>query len=191
MKKILVVFTGGTIGSSVSGNKIDTAKENHSRLLTLYHERFARASRVKFVHIAPVEILSENLVPAVWTQILIAIDAYDMHGLAGIIMTHGTDTLAFSASAFGYYYADLNMPLVLVSSDYPLTDDRANGLANFDAAVALILERSACGVFVAYRNQGESTQIHLGTRLASCLQLSSQFMSVQSKAYCQFARRTV
>ncbi|NOT83683.1 MAG: asparaginase [Methylococcaceae bacterium] len=187
MKKILVVFTGGTIGSSVCEHTINPAAENQFRLLALYRQRFARATQIDFVPIAPVELLSENLTPEVWGQIINAIDAVDRQDLAGIIVTHGTDTLAFSACALSYYFAQLNMPLVLVSSDYPLTDARANGLDNFNAAVVFIAERAESGVFVAYQNQGQATYIHLGLRLASCLQLSSDFMSVQAKAYLQFA----
>lgn len=186
MKKILVVFTGGTIGSSVSGQTIDTAEINRFRLLAWYRERFARAAQVEFITLSPVEILSENLNPCVWTQVMNAIDATNLKEIVGIIVTHGTDTLAFSACAFSYYYQQLNIPLLLVSSDFPLTDARANGLDNFDAAVAFIVEREENGVFVSYRNQQQVTQIHLGTRLASCLQLSSDFMSVQGKAYLQF-----
>lgn len=186
MKKILVVFTGGTIGSSVSGHTIDTAASNRFKLLAGYRERYARATQVEFETISPVEILSENLNPMVWTQVMGAIDAYDLKDIAGIIVTHGTDTLAFSACALSYYYQNLGVPLLLVSSDFPLTDARANGLDNFDVAVAFILDRLEKGVFVAYRNQGQSAQIHLGTRLASCLQLSSEFMSVQAKAYLHF-----
>lgn len=186
MKKILVIFTGGTIGSSLAGDTIDTAPENRFRLIALYRERFQQAAQVQFDYLAPVEILSENLVPVVWTTLIKAIDEYDKAELAGIVVTHGTDTLAFSACALGFYYAGLNIPLVMVSSDYPLTDERANGLDNFDAALAFILKKAEGGVFVAYRNQGKLTQIHLGTRLASCLQLSSDFMSVQAKAYLQF-----
>ncbi|MEQ1635403.1 MAG: asparaginase domain-containing protein [Methylococcales bacterium] len=186
MKKILVVFTGGTIGSSISEHTINVAAENQFRLLTLYRERFTRAANIEFAHIAPVELLSENLSPEVWVQIINGIDAVDKRNLAGIVVTHGTDTLAFSACALSYYYAGLNIPLVLVSSDYPLTDVRANGLDNFNAALAFITDRTELGVFVAYRNQGGHTLIHIGSRLASCLQLSSDFISVQSKAYLQF-----
>ncbi|MFI3136588.1 MAG: asparaginase [Methylococcaceae bacterium] len=187
MKKILVVFTGGTIGSSVSEHTINTAAENQFRLLALYREHFSLADEIEFMHITPVELLSENLVPRVWESLIRAIDAIDVRDLAGIVVTHGTDTLAFSACALGYYYAQINIPLVLVSSDYPLTDARANGLDNFHAAIAFIAQRSEAGVFVAYRNQGQVTQIHIATRLAACLPLSSDFMSAQSKAYLRFS----
>jgi L-asparaginase/Glu-tRNA(Gln) amidotransferase subunit D len=46
MKKILVVFTGGTIGSSVSEQTINIAAENQFRLLALYRERYARAAKI-------------------------------------------------------------------------------------------------------------------------------------------------
>ncbi len=54
------------------------------------------------------------------------------------------------------------------------------------AAVELIRQQQGAGVFVPYTNRHQATQIHLGTRLASSLQLSGDFMSVQAKSYGQF-----
>lgn len=186
MKNILVVFTGGTIGSSIKDNVIDTAAENQFLLLQQYRQTYARAAEINFSTLAPVELLSENLVPAVWEQLLRGIDASLHDGLDGIIVTHGTDTLAFTASALALYYRDIKIPLLLVSSDYPLTDSRANGLCNFNAALEFIVQRAEAGVFVAYKNPEQVLHIHQGQRLASCLPLSGDFISVQNKPYLAY-----
>ncbi len=76
--------------------------------------------------------------------------------------------------------------MLLVSSDYPLDDPRANGLENFICAVEFILQKIQAGVFVPYRNQQQTTQVHRGSRLACSLQLSGDFFSVQGKSFMQF-----
>ena len=79
--------------------------------------------------------------------------------------------------------------MLLVASDYPLDDTRANGLENFICAVEFILQNIQVGVFVPYRNQQQRTQVHKGARLACSLQLSGDFFSVQGKSFMQFENR--
>lgn len=189
MKRILLVFTGGTIGSSVTGHTIDTDPQNTFRLIQLYRQNHSRSAEIIFETCSPIEILSENLFPNVWIAIISTIHSriendppYD-----GIVVTHGTDTLAYTACALSFSFAGhLQIPLVLVSSNYPLTDIRANGLENFNCALEFICQRPESGVFVAYRNPDQITEIHLGSRLLSCLPLSGDFISVQSKTYLEF-----
>lgn len=186
MKNILLVFTGGTIGSEASGGTIATSASAPYRLLQLFERQYPEHSQIDFTTIRPVQILSENIAPAFWETLIKAIEAQLPERYDGIIVTHGTDTLAYTAAALSLYFHALDKPMLLVSSDYPLDHPEANGLSNFIAAVEFIRQRRETGVFVPYRNPGESTQIHWGSRLASSLQLSGDFISVQNKSYCRF-----
>jgi L-asparaginase/Glu-tRNA(Gln) amidotransferase subunit D len=94
--------------------------------------------------------------------------------------------LAYSAAALSFYFHELALPMLLVSSDYPLEDAKGNGLANFICAVEFIRQQIATGVFVPYRNAGQTMQIHRGSRLTCSLQLSGDFYSVQGKSFMQF-----
>ncbi|MDD4915954.1 MAG: asparaginase domain-containing protein [Methylococcales bacterium] len=188
MKNILLVFTGGTIGSQTVNGTTDTSNTAGFRLLEMFAAQDAEAAAtVKFKTVQPIQILSENLHPRHWSEIVAAIEAEDLTRFAGIIVTHGTDTLAFSAAALGLYFNPLRIPMLLVSSDMPLDNPDANGLPNFLCAVAFIRKVQLRGVFVAYRNRNRPMQVHLATRLASCLQLSSDFIGIQSVAFMQFA----
>ncbi len=83
----------------------------------------------------------------------------------GVIVTHGTDTLAFTAAYLGYLFSDSVKPIVLVSSRAPVGEPDANGVDNLAAAVALIEDETAHrGAFVSYRNLGEHTEILRATR---------------------------
>lgn len=186
MKSILLVFTGGTIGSKAEGGTINTDVSAGFKLLQLFSERDSDPASITFKTLQPLQILSENLHPCHWTQIIASIEEEDLSRFDGIIVTHGTDTLAFSAAALGLYFNRLPIPMLLVSSDLPLDNPAANGLPNFLCAVEFIRKISRAGVFVVYKSSGRVQEVHLATRLASCLQLSSDFVSVQSKAFMQF-----
>ncbi len=186
MTNILVVFTGGTIGSTTNNGTINTDTSQGYKLLELFGQSYSGSKPCCFKTIQPVQILSENLYPIVWETVIKAIEAENTSQFDGIIVTHGTDTLAFSAAAISLYFNAITVPVLLVSSDMPLGHPQANGLNNFHCAVEFIKQRKEGGVFVPYKNKNADTQVHLGARIASCLQVSSDFVSVQSKPYLIF-----
>lgn len=187
MKHILVVFTGGTIGSTAVDGTINTSGPAPFKLLQQFQQRYADHQQVAFTTLEPIAILSENLAPEFWKILIDALEATNLAQYDGIIITHGTDTLSYTAAALSFYFHALGVPMLLVSSNYPLDDPRANGPENFICAVEFIVKENRPGVFVPYRNPQQPAQLHKGTRLASCLQLSGDFMSVQNKSYMQFA----
>jgi len=94
--------------------------------------------------------------------------------------------LAYSAAALSFYFHALKLPILLVSSNYPLDDPHANGLENFICAVEFIRQHIATGVFVPYRNPQQAMHVHQGTRLTCSLQLSGDFYSVQGNSAMRF-----
>ena len=189
MKNILVVFTGGTIGSAASEGTINTSSDAPFKLIQLFQQHYQNHQQIHFDTIEPLQILSENLAPSAWETLIEAIEVANPNQYDGIIITHGTDTLAYTAAALSFYFNAAKMPMLLVSSDYPLDDPRANGLENFICANEFILQINQAGIFVPYRNQQQPTHLHRGTRLACSLQLGGDFFSVQGKSYMQFENR--
>ncbi len=178
MKPILLVFTGGTIGSQLNNGTIDTSAYAGYKLMQLFRDDYPGQAGINFKTLQPIQILSENLQPPAWQSVIEAIEGEDLNQYAGIIVTHGTDTLAFSAAMFGIYFNALKIPLLLVSSDLPLGNPKANGLKNFICAVEYIRQSQPAGVFVPYQNPGQPMHLHIGTRISGCLPLSSDFISV-------------
>jgi len=186
MKKVLVIFTGGTIGSSVSAGVINTANTQAFKLLQQFQDADPQAQDIQFTPLQPLQILSENMAPVAWQILINAIESQDLAGYDGIIITHGTDTLAYTAAALSYYFNALKVPMLLVSSDYSLDDARANGLSNFRCAVEFIRQGIRAGVFVPYANQNQTMQVHHAARLTCSLQLSGDFYSVQNKPFMHY-----
>ncbi|WP_411726722.1 asparaginase [Methyloglobulus sp.] len=191
MKQILLVFTGGTIGSTATGGTINTSSSAPFKLLQLFQQQYHDPASIHFDTLQPIQILSENLAPAAWEIVIAAIESAQPNKYDGIIITHGTDTLAYTSAAMSLYFHASAIPIFLVSSDYALDylegdNPKGNGLANFICAVEFIRQDISTGVFVPYRNAGQTLQIHRGTRLACSLQLSGDFFSVQGKGFMEF-----
>jgi len=191
MNKILVIFTGGTIGS-ISNDGIINVKQNEKnyKLISLYKEHCNSTCPVEFKTIEPLNILSENLNPSAWITIIKSIESEDLSQYNGIIITHGTDTLAYSSSLFSAYFNNLNIPLILVSSDFTLDKENANGLINFDIAIKFIETFNKKGVFVSYKNVGETPKIHFGAKLSTSLQLDCYFTSYKNKPFMEYIGNT-
>lgn len=154
---ILVIFTGGTIGSSIQEGFIVPNKHNKYKLIQMYNK--ATEDDQRFDVDMPYTMLSENLDGRYITKLMRCIDMHLRKGkYDGIIVTHGTDTLHYTAAGLSIVFEKTEIPIMLVSSNYPLEDERANGLYNFIHAVTYIRNRNVPGVYVSYKNRGEETK---------------------------------
>ena len=175
-KAIKVIFTGGTIGSAARDGKVDLDGNANRRLLEMY--RAERGEDVTFDCDEPVSMLSENVHEEQLHAIYAAVKAVDPKVYDGVIVTHGTDSLCINAHYFSLTLCNLGLPIVLVSSLYPLEDRRQNGLKNFIAAVDFVEKGGARGVFVAFANGNSPAEIHLAGRLMFCDQITGWYRSV-------------
>jgi L-asparaginase len=91
---------------------------------------------------------SSNIQPEHWRQIARAaheaLDSCD-----GVIVTHGTDTMAYTASALAFMLRNLNKPVVLTGSQIPASRPESDAASNLRTAVAAV-ERGIRGVTVAF-----------------------------------------
>lgn len=190
--KIGVIFTGGTIGSAVDeSGYIATKKENAYLLLQLYREQMEHLGmkeEIIFVSKNPYTILSENLSGKELELLIRCISEFCKEtDIDGIIVTHGTDTLQYTAAVLGYVFSHVKIPIILVSSNYVLGDARANGLKNFFYGVEFIKGNYGKGVFVSYCNEEETPIIHYGTRLNMPVFYSDYVSSIEKGEYGFFA----
>lgn len=136
----------------------------------------------------PVTVLSENETFDDINRICACVREQAEKGDAdGIIITHGTDSLAFFASAAALMLCGMKIPAVIVSADLPLGNEKSNGRENMLGAYEFIRSRHCGGVFVSYKNAGENVKIHYGSRL----NLSRGFDGYVSSAAGKIAGETV
>ena len=194
-KQICVLLTGGTICSVPDSNdKNESNAEETKLVLTKYYEdELVRsdsedAGKVTFDYVSlETDILSENMTTDVWYEILEKFRSKILPGnYKGVIILHGTDTLAYTSSFLSMALAGINIPVIMVSAQLILDDERTNGYANFKAAVELILNGIAPNVYVVYRNEANESNglhepgellVHYGSHLLQCPNGSNNFHS--------------
>lgn len=178
MKNILVVFTGGTIGSAVHDAVIDVDPSAGYLLLDLFDKAAGNRLDVRFDTIRPLQILSENCTPKHWETLLGAVKDADPEKYDGVVVAHGTDTLSYTAALLGYAFADIGVPFVITGSGGPLGTENSNGLNNFISAVEFIAGESLPGVFAVYESDRRESEVFLATRLLEADLARDQFSSL-------------
>ena len=187
--KILVIFTGGTIGSVVSENCISPDFGQPYKLIEEYYkQKISEKYRDIFDTCVPYTLLSEDLTGEYLAKLGACIKENLNKDYDGIIVAHGTDTLQYSAVMTGYLTGGASIPVVFVSSNYVLEDKRANGLDNFSCAVDFIAGRNGKGTFVAYRNMDGVVYIHRATRVLPHLPYSDEVYSIANQYYGKFTK---
>ncbi|MDE6131748.1 MAG: asparaginase domain-containing protein, partial [Oscillospiraceae bacterium] len=173
--KILIVFTGGTIGSAVQGDYISTDKKTPYKLLSEYEKNYG--IDFEYDAVQPYSELSENNTGETVLALSSCLKKEIEKKYDGVIVTHGTDTLQYTAAALSYTFGKCGVPVCLVSANYIIGDGRSNGLINFRGAVNFI-RRKIGGVWVIYKNSDEENiTVHGGARLLESQAFSDCFYS--------------
>lgn len=173
--KILLLLTGGTIGSAVNDHCINVDSSRGDDLLSYYREHHSRA--VEFDVVRPFNILSENAEPKHWLKIIETLQSYRLSDYDGVIIAHGSDTLPYTAAALSYGLDCPLIPIVLVAANYAIGERGSNAIANFSAVVEFISNMKLPGFYVIYKNSDHVIYVHLATRLQEADWLKDDFTS--------------
>lgn len=166
LPKIALISTGGTIAS-----KIDYRTGGVTSVLSA-KDLYTSIPELSLYASIDTEILfneySENIGPMQWNLIANKIiEKINSENYAGIIISHGTDTMGYTAAALSFALQDLPIPVILVgaqrSSDRPSSDASSNLIASVIFATQL----DYSGVFVAMHGGISDKEIycHIGTRV--------------------------
>ncbi len=184
MTKILTVYTGGTICTQAGEEGRTLAPEIAKRALLANFSRsgskYARLCKELFEDSDIPEgyqTLSENMTLEKLNRIIEHLRSFDMSKYAGVIIMHGTDTLAYSAALLAVLFSDSPIPIMMVSGDMPPMEAESNANANFRAAAELIMSAIAPNVYVPYRNSDGEIYLHLGSRIMQCASYTQDFFS--------------
>ena len=142
-KNILVLTTGGTIACAPGSEGLEPQK---GQILERELERLR-----SFYDITVKDIIcldSSNITPEQWQLIARSVfenkDRFD-----GIVISHGTDTMAYTASAVTFMLPNISVPVVFTGSQLPLTELLSDGPANLRTAFAMAASETP-GVFLAF-----------------------------------------
>lgn len=151
-KRVCVIYTGGTLGMVPSSHGYVPAK-NLDRLLTEKMPELRAESMPEFdlIEYDPL-IDSSNVMPKSWYDMAQEISDLESR-YDGFVIIHGTDTLAYTASALTFLLAELTKPVILTGAQIPLVELRNDADANLLAAIMVSgLDRLSepCVVFGRY-----------------------------------------
>lgn len=144
MKKILLIATGGTIASEESGEGLTPAID--AKQILSYIPEIEDICHLEGISIMSVD--STNMNPTMMTKIAEAVrDNYDNYD--GFVVTHGTDTMAYSAAALVYMLNNLAKPVVITGSQIAIEALYTDAKKNLSDAIRFACE-DISGVFVAF-----------------------------------------
>jgi L-asparaginase len=133
--KILLIYTGGTIGMMAN----PLTGELESLDFEYIHQQIPEINRLA-LDVVPISITkpidSSQMQPNHWIE-LVALIAQHHDRVDGIVILHGTDTMAFTASALSFMIQGLTKPIVLTGSQLPVGILRSDGKENILAALEI------------------------------------------------------
>lgn len=149
MEKVLIINTGGTIGMAHTPNGYSPVKgyfqKELERIGELEHERMPKWD---IIELDPI-LDSSNITVNEWNLMGEVIrDNYEKY--CGFVIIHGTDTMAYTASALSFMLQNLNKPVVLTGSQIPLCELRSDGRDNLITSLVIAREgvvREVCLYF--------------------------------------------
>jgi len=150
-----LVVTGGTIASKLDsktgGVKPITEIKDFAKV---YHALFDKAN-IKTMEVPFVE-LSENMSSEHWTKIAESVKKLlDDKEIQGVIVTHGSDTLHYTAAALSFFLRDLNKPVVLTFSQRSIDRASSDAEMNLNCAVEMALSDCAEVMIVGHASTND------------------------------------
>ena len=148
MKRILMIGTGGTIASEKTAQGL--APELTSAQLLSFVPAVSSLCEVACMQLLSLD--STNLSPAHWLLIARAVrehyDSYD-----GFVISHGTDTMAYTAAALSYLIQGAAKPIILTGAQKPISFDSTDSKVNLTDAFLCACSDTLHGVMIVFNGK--------------------------------------
>ena len=145
MKKILMIGTGGTIASLPTEHGLIPELSTHELL-----DKVPGLKEMAWINsIQLINMDSTNITPSHWMEIARTIkkhyDEFD-----GFVVTHGTDTMAYTAAAINYLIQNSRKPIVITGAQIPLAADHSDAARNLIDAFHYACDDKSNGVQIVF-----------------------------------------
>ena len=155
-RRILLIYTGGTIGM-VESSQGYVPKKNYlekklKQFINMYpKDHQTRISDYDILELNPL-LDSSNMTPKDWNKIISTIqNNYGKYN--AFIVIHGTDTMAYSSSAVSFAFDNLTKPIIFTGSQIPLARLRNDGDNNLITSMILASNFDIPEVLLVFNNQ--------------------------------------
>ena len=155
MKKILMIGTGGTIASAKSGQGGLHPQLTSDEIL-MYIPGISQICQVETVQICNMD--STNISPDIWLLLTQTLRQH-YHAYDGFVISHGTDTMAFTAAALSYLVQNSPKPIVLTGAQRPIHMEVTDSKTNLFDSFLYASDEQASGVQIVFNGR-----VILGTR---------------------------
>lgn len=135
LNKVLLIYTGGTIGMGHNPDTGALEPLNFDHLLSNFPEFALLPTEVDTYQFTP-PIDSSDMSLRRWAQ-LVRIIADNYEAYDGFVVLHGTDTMAYTASALSFMLENLTKPVILTGSQLPIGQLRTDGKENLLTSIEL------------------------------------------------------
>jgi len=132
---ILIIYTGGTIGMVNDPETGSLAPINFEHIKKQVPEVSKFAFNISSITFDKV-LDSSNITPEIWIQLAKLIEE-NYNKYDGFVVLHGTDTMAYTASALSFLLENLAKPIVFTGSQLPIGTIRTDGKENFISAIEI------------------------------------------------------
>ena len=135
MNKVLLIYTGGTIGMNRNPRTGALEPFNFESLLSNVPELQQVSTEIATFQFNP-PIDSSDMSPERWVDLAHVItNNYNLYD--GFVILHGTDTMAYTASALSYMLENLTKPVILTGSQLPIGQVRTDGKENVITSIEI------------------------------------------------------
>ena len=133
--KVLLIYTGGTIGMGCSAKTGALEPLDFEHLVNRMPEFALVSTAIDTYQFTP-PIDSSDMSPQLWTELVnIISEKYDKYD--GFVILHGTDTMSYTASALSFMLENLTKPVVLTGSQLPIGQLRTDGKENLVTSIEI------------------------------------------------------
>lgn len=143
MSRVLLIYTGGTIGMGCNAKTGALEPLRFDQLSKQMPEMEQISADIDVHQFAP-PIDSSDMTPRLWAQLVrIISENYDRYD--GYVILHGTDTMAFTASALSFMLENLTKPVILTGSQLPIGQLRTDGKENLITSIEIASAKNDMG----------------------------------------------
>ena len=146
-RKVCIINTGGTLSAVAKEQGLAPGLTTDAML----HELHIVAGEAELTTLEYESVDSANIFPEDWAKIA-AIVAGLKDGFDGVVIIHGTDTLAYTASMLSFMLLNIRIPVVLTGSQLSIRNPVADAMENLRCAIYMA-QTGCAGVFVAFNRK--------------------------------------
>ncbi len=192
LPKVAIISTGGTIASRVD------YRTGGVRPALSASDLYSVVPELSEIAIIDAEILfsifSEDMTPKHWPEIAKAVAKHIENGASGVVVAHGTDTMAYTSAALSFALQSLPVPVILVGSQRSADRPSSDAATNLTGAVAAAARAPFAEVVLAMHGtiSDKSIVFHRGTKVRKChTSRRDAFKSVNAKPLAEMENEKI